>query len=140
MHSYRIYTEDVNRSLIIEQTAKYFDGATFIPALGRYKGTPESSLIIEVWTDDPPKVRSLACVLQLLNSQESVGIVYPDGHVEFTNAGGCTIGDYADHTPSVHTWLPPSVGIVYPDGHVERLPVHPPCFDSGECSPHMDEY
>lgn len=80
---YRIFTEDVHRERIEELVSAHFDGFTLIPAIGFWKGARESSLIIEIETDDVVSVRELADSIKFANAQESVLIQHIVSEPEF---------------------------------------------------------
>lgn len=79
----RIYTEDVNRECIIGILDAALNGYTIIPAIGRYNGVSENSLVIEIFDLDHRSLIALASRIGEANSQESVAVMYPSGMVSF---------------------------------------------------------
>jgi hypothetical protein len=69
---YRILTEDTNRDAIVELASRSFDSFSLVPILGYWKGKPESSLAIELDTDQEAKVQILAHDIRTANKQEAV--------------------------------------------------------------------
>ncbi len=55
---YRIYTEDTaEHATTLDIVSRYFDGfTTYFAVVGYWRGQPESSLVIEILTDEPPSV------------------------------------------------------------------------------------
>jgi hypothetical protein len=83
MHKlYRIYTENVNESLVLDEVDCLFPGYTVYHAVGCWKGTEEESLIIELILDasleNKALVNCLADSIKKLNAQESVLITTQD--------------------------------------------------------------
>lgn len=71
----RIYTEDMHRKEIMGILDSLFAGYTIIPAIGRYKGVTEHSLVIELVDADPSAVSVAAELIKQHNHQESVLVV-----------------------------------------------------------------
>ena len=76
---YRIYTEDIDREMVLARTADHFDSFTVLEATGYWKGQPEKTVIIEILTDKVDKVMLLAEIIREKNSQEAVLVVKLDG-------------------------------------------------------------
>ncbi len=72
--TYRIYTEDKNRSAIVKYLTMRTDGFTLIPCLGYWKGVPEESLIIEIAGSELTQkdVEEISNDIKLYNNQECV--------------------------------------------------------------------
>jgi hypothetical protein len=70
--TYRIFTEDVNRSKVLELAGKRFKGFTVTIGTGYFEGQPEDALILEIVTSDTPGVALLAEEIRKANKQESV--------------------------------------------------------------------
>ena len=72
----RIYTENKNLDAILKITSTYFEGFTLIRSEGYWKGSWESSLILEIVTESKPeeqkKIDRLAAAIKAYNKQESV--------------------------------------------------------------------
>ena len=83
---HRLYTQDINRAGIEAILASKFDGYTITAANGAYKGTPESSLVVELWNANDAAVKDAAEQIAAVNSQESVGVVKLDASPEFVTA------------------------------------------------------
>lgn len=84
---HRLYTEDVNRAGIESILASKFAGYNITSAQGAYKGTPESSLVVELWDAEDSAVRAAAAEIAATNHQESVGVVrFADVVPEFVTA------------------------------------------------------
>lgn len=56
---YRLFTEDKNRAEVEKIASKHFQGFTMISALGYWQRNPESSLIIEIVTENQDEVNAL---------------------------------------------------------------------------------
>lgn len=70
---YRIITEDINRSKVINLASKHFQGFTLRPGgIGYWEGKPEKSITLEVITDKPATINKLAGEIKQLNNQEAV--------------------------------------------------------------------
>jgi len=74
---YRIYTEDKNRSRVIERVTRDFDGFTVMTGDGYWKRHVESCLIIEIVTPshNHDKILAIAEWIEACNDQESVAII-----------------------------------------------------------------
>lgn len=74
---YRIYTEDKNRSEVIERVTRDFDGFTVMTGDGYWKGKVENCLILEIITssDNHDKILRIAEWIEVHNDQESVVII-----------------------------------------------------------------
>jgi hypothetical protein len=70
--SHRILTEDVNRETVVSIVSKYFDAFTVYPAIGYWKGIPESSLTIDIIGGNYPDVRRAAIDIKAANNQDAV--------------------------------------------------------------------
>ena len=81
-----IHTEDVNRDGIIAILDRYFDAYTLIPAIGRWKGKAEASLIIQIADTGAHSARATDVVIRIadeikaLNNQEAVLITIDNVH------------------------------------------------------------
>jgi len=73
MTAYRIYTEDKGElALLARRVSQSFDGFTFIPAYGYWKGQPERSVIIEIVTDQHDAIIRLTEWIRTTYQQETV--------------------------------------------------------------------
>ena len=76
-------TGQVDQEIIIRWLTNAFDDFTVIPSIGYYKGKPEASMVVTIFTDQKDRffmiefIKGLAVVLK----QESIGMqsVYSDG-------------------------------------------------------------
>lgn len=78
---YRLYVGSDYDALLTQDYAfdlvsRYFDGATFTPALGLWKGNKEYFLVIDIITDDRQNVFNLAGDLRVRFGQQAVLIVW----------------------------------------------------------------
>ena len=72
MKLHRLFTEDKNHEEILKMVDRYFDGFTVYNATGYWKGTPETSCVIETITDKTDLFYKLANDIKKHNEQESV--------------------------------------------------------------------
>ena len=86
MKSYRIFTENKNKTEVIQLTGAIFDGFTIVEALGYWQGKAEDSLIIEVVTEHSDLVDALAKAILVANEQQAVLIVDGSGDGRLINA------------------------------------------------------
>ncbi len=73
---YRIYTEDKNREQLLAVLDSRFQGYTVTPAIGRWEGVSEYSLVIDLVGVSASDVLVTAQTIRTLNDQVSVLVVH----------------------------------------------------------------
>ncbi len=75
MYCFRVYTEDINRKLLLKEANKRFpSGYTLFEAQGHWNGTSEKSVIIEIietW-DAEPAVKRFIADIKRISKQDTV--------------------------------------------------------------------
>ena len=72
MALYRLLTEDKNVLAIELLLRGHFDAYTIYPARGNWKGMPENTLIIEIYTNHAHAIQTVIEHIKKINEQESV--------------------------------------------------------------------
>ena len=83
---YRLYTEDVNRSVIEAVLLSIVNGWTFITAKGAWQGNKENSLIIELLDASEDEAIQISQLICSANNQQSVAVVYQPVQMQFVAA------------------------------------------------------
>jgi hypothetical protein len=72
---YRIYTEEKNKSAIVDLVAAQFESFTLQPTLGYYRKKPEKSIVIEIVGGSASRIKKLVDRIRKMNGQKSVLIL-----------------------------------------------------------------
>lgn len=72
---YRIYTEEKNKSAIVDLVAAQFESFTLQPTLGYYRSKPEKSIVIEIVGGSASRIKKLVERIRTMNGQKSVLIL-----------------------------------------------------------------
>lgn len=70
MTLYRLFTQDSPN--LPELVSRLFPGFSILSSLGYWKGVSESSVCIEILTDDADSISILATDIKVANQQESI--------------------------------------------------------------------
>lgn len=89
----RLYTEDVNRDALLSLLDDRLSGYTLLPAIGRWNGVNEFTLVIEVAGLSAEDAHQLARDIGALNGQKCVGVVHTKDVMEFVKQ--CEVDVYA---------------------------------------------
>lgn len=82
MKRFVIHTENKNEAWIADLLSVGFDGFTIIKGLGYWKGQPEKTLEIVIYTDNAYLVRAIADRIKHHNKQEAVLIAETECKLE----------------------------------------------------------
>lgn len=74
MKTYRIYTEDIHRELVVKILSKEFENFTLLSGTGCWKTEQERALVIEIIgeCEDGDRVTVIAKIIKRINKQKSV--------------------------------------------------------------------
>jgi hypothetical protein len=72
---YRIYTEEKNKTAIVQLVAREFESFTLQPTLGYYRNQSEKSIVIEIVGGSANQIKRLAARICKMNGQKSVLIL-----------------------------------------------------------------
>lgn len=75
MKLYKIYTENKNRSELVECTCQYFENFTILAATGYWFGKSEHGIVIEIVADAESEIYNLAWDIRKLLKQDTVLVV-----------------------------------------------------------------
>lgn len=83
---YRIYTEEKNKSAIVQLGSRQFESFTLQPTLGYDRNRPEKSIVIEIVGGNLSHIKRLAARIRKMNGQKSVLILKFTAHTEIHRA------------------------------------------------------
>jgi metal-responsive CopG/Arc/MetJ family transcriptional regulator len=79
---YRIYTEEKNKTAIVQLVAREFESFTLQPTLGYYRNKSEKSIVIEIVGGSANRVKRVAERIRKMNGQKSVLVLTLAAHTE----------------------------------------------------------